>query len=74
MQVVARLVDIYRRNGYEIVTGLSPRHANNWLADYTFLFQEKRSRTHHLGIAPQCPSRGLYVSDESVIRRPLLKS
>ena len=56
MQVVARLVDIYRRNGYEIVTGLSPRHANNWLADYTFLFQEKRSRTHHLGIAPQCPS------------------
>ena len=53
MQVVARLVDIYRRNGYEIVTGLSPRHANNWLADYTFLFQEKRSRTHHQGIAPQ---------------------
>jgi hypothetical protein len=53
MQIMARLVDIYRRNNYEIVTGLSPRHANNWLSDYTFLFQGTSSCTHHLEIAPQ---------------------
>ncbi|NQV48456.1 MAG: class I SAM-dependent methyltransferase [Rhodospirillaceae bacterium] len=52
MQVIAKLVGIYIRYGYQPITGLSPKHTNNWMSDYTFLVKGTENCTPHLGITP----------------------
>lgn len=54
MPVLPRLISLYRRHGYEAVTGLFPPHFDGFLeVAFTWLLRDGKPTTRNLGIAQQ---------------------